>query len=198
MKVLKYLAGLVLLMLIVVSVLCWHYFYAVTPIRPELNGVYSEHDLQSGAHSRHFGVYRPVGQQHTTPVFIVLHGSMGDADSIRKRTAYEFEMLADQHRFLVVYPDGYKHHWNGCRRSADYAANTERIDDVGFMRTLVDWLVAHYSIDPQQVFIGGYSNGGHLSYRIALEAPALVSGIATFNANLPAAANLGCKESAIA
>jgi poly(3-hydroxybutyrate) depolymerase len=45
--------------------------------------------------------------------------------------------LADQHGFVVVYPDGYKHTWNDCHSQATFAAHTENIDDMGFVKGLI-------------------------------------------------------------
>ena len=39
----------------------------------------------------------------------------------------------------------------------------------------------------------GISNGGHMAFRLGLEAPDLVAGIASIAANLPVAENLGCR-----
>ena len=41
---------------------------------------------------------------------------------MREWTGYEFDQLADQHGFVVVYPDGYKHTWNDCHSQATFAA----------------------------------------------------------------------------
>ncbi|WP_238946921.1 alpha/beta hydrolase family esterase [Seongchinamella unica] len=78
--------------------------------------------------------------------------------------------------FVVAYPDGFDNHWNGCRKSASYTANTRGIDDVGFTRALVARLSADYGVDPGRVHLGGFSNGGNMVYRLALEAPELIAG----------------------
>ena len=46
--------------------------------------------------------------------------------------------MADRHGFIVLYPDGYKNNWNDCRKDAPFAANKENVDDVGFLRALVE------------------------------------------------------------
>ena len=51
------------------------------------------------------------------------------------------EPIAERENVVVVYPDGFKGHFNDCRRVASYAARTANIDDVGFMRRIVDRLV---------------------------------------------------------
>ena len=108
---------------------------------------------------------------------------------------YGFDVLAERHGFVAVYPDGYQRHWNDCRGSANYAANTEDIDDVGFLRALVQQMVEEQGVDPERVFATGLSNGGQMAYRLGLEAPELVAGIAAMAANLPVASNLDCMPS---
>jgi polyhydroxybutyrate depolymerase len=42
------------------------------------------------------------------------------------------------------------------------------------------------------VFVFGYSNGGQMAYRLALEQPELVAAVATASSNLPVADNMSC------
>ena len=57
--------------------------------------------------TREFLEYVPHDISPHSPLVIVLHGSLMDAKSMREWTGYEFDQLADQHGFVVVYPDGY-------------------------------------------------------------------------------------------
>ncbi|ARN76427.1 hypothetical protein BST96_14615 [Oceanicoccus sagamiensis] len=124
-----------------------------------------------------------------------LHGSNNSADIIRMATAYEFDQLAEQHGYIMVYPQGYKKHWNDCRGSASYAANTDNIDDIAFFKAMINYFVDKASIDREQVFVAGISNGGQLAYKLAFESPESVTAIATFAANLPEQSNLDCSQS---
>ena len=84
---------------------------------------------------------------------------------------------------------------NDCRGSADYQANTENIDDITFLKAIEKHLSANYSINPFEYrFSTGHSNGGHFSFKLALEAPEWINGIAAISANLPIAANLDCQK----
>jgi polyhydroxybutyrate depolymerase len=77
---------------------------------------------------------------------------------------------------VVVYPDGYEGHFNDCRRVASYSARTLNVDDVGFIKRIVERLGAEKKINPERVYAIGCSNGGHLALRLALEAPELIKG----------------------
>jgi polyhydroxybutyrate depolymerase len=51
------------------------------------------------------------------------------------------------------------------------------VDDVGFIRQLLDTLPADLPIDPARVFAAGHSNGAILSYRLACELSDRIVGI---------------------
>ena len=79
---------------------------------------------------------------------------------------------------------------DAARQRANYAANLENIDDVGSLRALVQRMVDERGVDPARVFATGLSNGGHMAYKLGLEAPQLVAAIAAVGANLPVAASM--------
>ena len=45
-------------------------------------------------------------------------------------------------------------------------------------KKVVEELVASHGANPCQVYAAGFSNGAHLAYRLGMEAPGLVAGIA--------------------
>lgn len=151
--------------------------------------------LVVGGLPRSYAYYVPARLSSRPALLLALHGTLGSGARFRRRTAYSFDRLADAHGFVVVYPDGYERHWNDCRRMARYSARTENVDDVGFVRALVARFQESHAVDPQRVFAVGFSNGGQLGYRLALEAPELVRGVAALSASLPAPENLACAES---
>lgn len=164
-----------------------------TTTSPPLPGL-SEHSLVSAGIERTYQLYRPASATNNAPAVFVLHGSRGSGREIQAMVGAGFEKLADQYGFIVVYPDGVENHWNDCRASADYAANTRNINDPLFFEELIDELVGTQSIDRAQTFITGLSNGGHLVYRIALEKPALFKAYAALIASLPEERNLDCGQ----
>jgi polyhydroxybutyrate depolymerase len=178
------------------GVLAWWYYLRADPMTPPaLPGAVLTGSLQYGGHERSWLAYVPASAGPAPALVLVMHGSMGTGEQMRDATRYGFDVLAERHGFIAVYPNGYERHWNDCRGSADYAANLQNIDDVGFLRALVQRMVAERGVDPAQVFATGWSNGGQMAYRLGMEAPDLVSGIAAISANLPVAGNLDCEPS---
>ena len=109
------------------------------------------------------------------PLLVALHGGTGWGTQYEQNSG--FDQLADQHGFIVVYPDGVGvgrngtalRTWNG--GACCGPAARQQVDDVGFIRQLVEQLRRAHSIDPARVFAAGHSNGGILAYRLACEAP---------------------------
>jgi polyhydroxybutyrate depolymerase len=197
---LKIIRGLLVLLGVlaaIVAALFWYYLYTPAPAVIKLPGDYKSESLTSDGIERSFSYYLPSTLQDEAALIFVLHGSTGSGDQVREQTGYEFDSLAQTHQFIPVYANGFENHWNDCRASADYSANTENIDDVSFIRQVIAVFVERHNIDPGKVFVTGHSNGGHMAYKLALEAPQLVRAIAPISASLPVDQNLDCEKSGL-
>lgn len=117
------------------------------------------------------------------PLVLVLHGGRGTAARIA--ASLGFGEVAHREGFAVAYPQAIEGNWNDGRGVQRYTAQREQIDDVGFLRRLGRVLVREHDLDPDRVFVTGPSNGGMMSLRLALEAPAEFSAVAAVIANLP-------------
>jgi polyhydroxybutyrate depolymerase len=73
--------------------------------------------------------------------------------------------------------------WNDLRPYQ--AEGQSQVDDVGFILALLDQITMEMSINPDQVFVTGASNGGMMTYRLLIEAPERFTAGAAFIANLP-------------
>ena len=190
----KILLGIAALVLIIAGMF-FYFVYVPKPPEPELSGNYARHTLESNFITRNFSSYTPKGLSEGSALIFVLHGSKGNGDQIRTTSAYEFDLLADKLGFIVVYPDGYMNHWNDCRVSADYAANTQDIDDTVFFTDMIAFFSDSGLVDFDKIYVTGHSNGGHMAYRLALEIPERFAAVAPISANLPVNENLGCNKS---
>jgi polyhydroxybutyrate depolymerase len=105
------------------------------------------------------------------PLVIVLHGGGGNAPGAVHMTG--FSGKADKEGFVIVYPNGsgrLKNRlltWNS-GNCCGYALDND-VDDVGFIRALIDELEKTQAIDPRRVYATGMSNGGMMTYRLACE-----------------------------
>lgn len=151
------------------------------------------HVLRIHDRDRSYVLYLPEKRAPRAPLVILLHASRQGAEGLRRASGYAFERLAEENGFVAVYPDAHGRRWNDCRAKGRYAARKLQIDDVGFLVALIDELARVADIDPARVFLVGYSSGAQLAFRVALERPERVAGVAAFSANLPTAENWACQ-----
>lgn len=139
---------------------------------------------------RQYLVRTPAEYDNAAPVLFFLHG-LGD-NITRLDNEFHFQQVSEQLGWVIVVPqalnEGYGTMWN-----AGLTASTT--DDSGFLMALLDSLAEPYRIDLDSVFFTGFSMGGFMTHRMAIEhgdrinACAPVSGlITTYMANHTAVA----------
>lgn len=177
----------ILIFIALLAILTGAYFYWLhvpSPARYRYKGELSKKAFAQGNLERTYLVYTPIHAPSTKlPVVIVLHGTGINGGKIRAWTGYDFDRLADRHGFRVVYPDAVNGHWNDLRNGEGFKSKKENIDDVGFIKSIVDHFQGEQS---PGVFAFGYSNGGVMLYRLMAEHPDLFEAVAVAGANLPA------------
>lgn len=131
--------------------------------------------LEVGGLTRTATLYQPAGLgSGPHPLIVALHGGWGSGSTMAEQTG--LDALAERQGFLVVYPDGVGRAWNAGTCCAGPVRRN--IDDVGFIRALVQRLVETEGADPARVYGTGFSNGAMLLHRVACEAPTLFRAIA--------------------
>ncbi len=154
--------------------------YAVDLLTPYA-GEY-EASLEFGGQERRYAMHVPKAIKYggTLPLVIMLHGSGGNAASAMDMT--RMNAAAEKYGFLVVYPNGTGRlktnllTWNA-GKCCGYAAKNN-VDDVGFIRALVNWLKTTRKITPGAIFVAGMSNGAVLSHRLGCELADQIAAIA--------------------
>jgi polyhydroxybutyrate depolymerase len=165
---------------------------------PKLTGTVREETVAVKGARRTFVLYVPANLKPNAPLLFVFHGSGGDGDSMRGVTGFEFDALADRDGFVVAYPDGYQTTWNDCRKGSPQPARVMNIDDESFVEAMIAKEAAEHNIDKKRVFSAGWSNGGQLGYRFAMERANLFAGVAAISASVPVPTNLACTPSGAA
>ena len=129
---------------------------------------------------RQYLIKLPSVNREPMPILYFLHG-LGD-NITRLDNEFHFQQVADEYNWAVVIPQalsqsGYSM-WN-----AGLMASS--IDDSGFLMALLDSLAEQYPINLDSVFFMGFSMGGFMTHRMAIEhgdritACAPVSGLIT-------------------
>lgn len=135
---------------------------------------------------RCYRVHLPAGYKTDAswPLVIMLHASGSSGSVMNGLTA--FDLYADRHGFVVVYPDAAGSDWNDGRGDLFMLSQRENIDDVSFIGKLIDRLVAELNIDSRAVFASGFSNGGMMCQRLAMQLSHRIAAIASVASNMPA------------
>jgi polyhydroxybutyrate depolymerase len=139
---------------------------------------------------RQYILYQPAfktGHSGARPLLLVLHGGGGTNSGMLRLTKGRFNELADRDGFFVVYPQGVDKSWNDGRPDKISGAHRKGIDDVGFLRALIEHLIARYPIDSKRIFVTGISNGGLMSFQLGCSLPDKIRAIAPVTAQIPAA-----------
>jgi len=111
---------------------------------------------------RTYILHIPPGYNSSTrvPLVFVLHGRGGDAESFKDKTGMSAK--ADHEHFIVVYPQalGNPTVWN--TNLSKFSSNG--VDDVAFIRALIDKLENDLRIDGRRIYCSGFSSGAIMSY----------------------------------
>jgi len=115
------------------------------------------------------------------PLLLAMHGGFGSAYNLQDQSALSEKADTTVTPFVVVYPEGVRsligiRSWNA-GSCCGYARDND-INDVGFISTLIDTLLSRYRIDQREVYATGISNGGMLSFRLAVELAGKIAAIA--------------------
>jgi polyhydroxybutyrate depolymerase len=137
-----------------------------------------QQSIVSGGVSRTYYLYRPATAPATrAPLVIALHG--GGMSPTFWESNSGWDPVADANGIVVTYPQATNtpanYIWNiGC-----CTPTLESRDDVQFIGDLIDRLVATAGIDPDRVYVTGFSTGAQMSYRLACDLSGKLAGIAS-------------------
>ena len=145
--------------------------------------------LTVGGLERRCLVHLPPGYEKAKPLplVIMLHGMGGTAINSLRETGWSAK--ADAEKFIVAYPEGTRpdetkppslrsnaQAWND--GSGRFHAAERKIDDVAFLRALLDKLSADNAIDARRIFVAGFSNGASMCFRVGAELADRIAAIA--------------------
>lgn len=141
----------------------------------------AEHSVTVGGAARTYRLHIPVGAPPgALPLVVVFHGGGGNARNAARMSGMDAK--ADEAKFIVAYPNGSGPMagglltWNTWR-CCGYALDN-RIDDVAFVRAMVEAIAREHAIDRKRIFATGLSNGGMMTYRVGCELADVFAAIA--------------------
>jgi polyhydroxybutyrate depolymerase len=147
-------------------------------------------NITVGGVAREYVVHVPPQYDGQTPlpVVIMFHGGGGTAEAAMWETGWADK--ADNEGFLAVLPEGTPpdpsrparfvgnpQTWNdGSDRGI--GAVERNVDDVAFVRQMIDDLSTRFTVDKNRIYATGFSNGASMTFRLGRELPQSFAAIA--------------------
>jgi poly(hydroxyalkanoate) depolymerase family esterase len=143
--------------------------------------------------TRYYEVYLPPNLPANPPMVLMLHGtSHGSNPPIA--AMWGWQNVSNKYGFILVKPastynaNSQQWNWNAYYMSEAFTAAdvgtctvppaTACPDDAGFLRQLILNLTAQYNVNPNQVYVAGFSSGAQMTHRVGVEISDLVAAIA--------------------
>lgn len=117
------------------------------------------------------------------PLILVLHGGGGQAARMMRFSG--FNDLADRENFFVAYPEGVGKNWRDGRIAPKVTQGEDDVDDVAFIRAVINDIESHHRIQTGRIFATGMSNGAMMSLYLAFKLSDKIRAIAPVCGNIP-------------
>lgn len=114
------------------------------------------------------------------PLIVLLHGF--GANGFVQSRYLGLDTRVDSGQYVLVVPDGTENiagerFWNATPACCAFNEEDRQVDDVAYIRGLIEEAAATYSIDPSRVGLIGHSNGGFMALRMACEASDVITSV---------------------
>lgn len=129
----------------------------------------------AGQGTRSYSVYMPAAGVSPRPLLIAMHGGGGNAAVAAATT--QLNTLAQARGMIVVYPNGTGAIQTFNAGACCGTAQAQGIDDVAFIRALLDDISTREQVDQAKLFATGFSNGGMMAHRLACGLSDRIAGI---------------------
>ncbi|HZJ09926.1 MAG TPA: PHB depolymerase family esterase [Trueperaceae bacterium] len=164
---------------VLLSVFCLQLVYLLAPSAAAQTSATDK--LAHAGLEREYYLHVPAAVEasgsEAVPLVVLLHGRGGTGAGMASLT--DFDVVADAHGLIAVYPSGVDNQWNYVDAIPGYQID---VPDIAFLRALVADLSTRYPVDPARVYVAGFSNGGYMAQRLACDAADLFAAFASVGA----------------
>ena len=126
------------------------------------------------------------------PLVVMLHGAGGSSRNVPESTGWA--ELGEKEGVVTAFPNGTPRDeskpesfsrnpqtWNSGATmnlsSGTQSAIAKDIDDVGFLKELIDRICRQLKIDPRRIYVAGHSNGAQMAYRFGSEQRNIIAAV---------------------
>jgi len=119
-------------------------------------------------------------KNHETPVVFMLHGTSGDGEKFYNYSGWK--ELGEIENIITVYPSSWHHcifeingqqkhttKWHVYPGGFTYCSGEIPKDDIHFLKEIINELHQKFNIDSKRIYMVGFSNGGAMAFRSAVE-----------------------------
>ncbi len=159
-------------------------------------GQQTVYTFEQQGYQRQFILYSPKGaeqSQDPLPLVLVLHGGGGTAQQMIRLSRGHWNKLADEHGFLVVYPNAVDKVWD-LGKGAISEALSQRVNDLDYFKSVISSVQSLQNVDTDRIFATGISRGGQASYYLACNPPYQIRAIMPVAMPLPAYLESDCQN----
>jgi len=115
------------------------------------------------------------------PMVVFYHGGSDNPSEAAEMS--RFHELGRKENFITVYPwSSNTANWNN-----DYVStpNGDSCGDEKYCILLIDYMITNYPVDPERVYLSGFSNGAAMAQVIAMLYPEKIAALMHINSNWP-------------
>lgn len=138
---------------------------------------------------REYFVHIPANYTAKTamPVVLMLHGTSGDGDKFYAISGWK--EVGETEGIITVFPssksyciidDGVQKNttkWNSQPAEWKFCAGQKPGDDIKFLTTVIEELKSKYTVDSKRIYLVGFSNGGQMAAKCAVEMSDRLAGV---------------------
>ncbi len=117
------------------------------------------------------------GKVDKVPVVFFYHGGSDNPSEAAEMS--RFHEIGEEAGFITVYP------WGSNRAGWNMELLPDGEDDLSYCKALIIYMLEHYPIDEQRVYLSGFSNGAGMAQTIAMIYPELVAALGHIDSNWP-------------
>ncbi len=167
------------------------------PASPEYRIGKNRFTLQIDGDTREFYVHVPelYDPNQQTPVVFMLHGTSGDGEKFYDISGWK--EVGEVENILTVFPSSWHYciiddgqvlnttKWHGFPAEFQFCNTETPRDDVGFLRAIIAELHTRFNVDAKRIYMAGFSNGGQMAGRCAVEMGDVLAAVCENAGTLP-------------
>jgi poly(hydroxyalkanoate) depolymerase family esterase len=143
----------------------------------EAPGTFETRDFSNAAGTRSYKLYVPArASEVPRPIVVMLHGCTQSADDFAAGT--QMNRLADEHGFLVVYPEQATH--ANVSKCWNWFKQQDQVRDAGepsLIAGIVREVTTRHGADPRRIFVAGLSAGAAMAVVLGETYPEVFAGV---------------------